>query len=125
MIGEGWNFGEVADGARFVQASQQSLAGSGIGTFSDRARDALRGGGPSDRGQTLLREQGWLNGLVYAPNAHADPARRHGDLLHAADLARVGLAGSLADYVMTASDGQDKPLREIDYKGQPASTSLT
>ena len=120
LIGEGWNFGEVADGARFVQASQQSLAGSGIGTFSDRARDALRGGGPSDRGQTLLREQGWLNGLVYAPNAHADPARRHGDLLHAADLARVGLAGSLADYVMTASDGQDKPLREIDYKGQPA-----
>ena len=42
LIGEGWNFGEVADGSRFVQASQLSLNGSGIGTFSDRARDALR-----------------------------------------------------------------------------------
>ena len=36
LIGEGWNFGEVADGERFVQASQLSLADSGIGTFSDR-----------------------------------------------------------------------------------------
>ncbi|MDH7453154.1 DUF3372 domain-containing protein [Luteimonas composti] len=120
LIGEGWNFGEVADGARFVQASQDSLGGSGIGTFSDRARDALRGGGPADSGTTLLREQGWLNGLVYAPNAHADPARPRSDLLHAADLARVGLAGTLREYRMTAADGRVKRLDEIDYKGQPA-----
>ena len=120
LIGEGWNFGEVADGARFVQASQGSLRGSGIGTFSDRARDALRGGGPSDSGQALLREQGWLNGLVYAPNAHADPARPRIDLLHAADLARVGLAGTLRDYRMTAHDGRERTLAGIDYKGQPA-----
>ena len=33
LIGEGWNYGVVADGARFVQASQNSLNGSGIGTF--------------------------------------------------------------------------------------------
>ena len=44
LVGEGWNFGEVANGARFVQASQLSLKGDGIGTFSDRARDAMRGG---------------------------------------------------------------------------------
>jgi pullulanase/glycogen debranching enzyme len=49
LIGEGWNFGEVANGARFVQASQLSLNGSGIGTFSDRARDFVRGGGPFRR----------------------------------------------------------------------------
>jgi len=120
LIGEGWNFGEVADGARFVQASQASLPGSGIATFSDRARDALRGGGPSDSGQALLREQGWLNGLVYAPNAHADPGRPRSDLLHAADLARVGLAGTLRDYRMTAHDGRERPLSRVDYKGQPA-----
>ena len=47
LIGEGWNFGEVADGARFVQASQLGSNGSGIATFSDRARDAIRGGGPA------------------------------------------------------------------------------
>ncbi|UUZ52889.1 hypothetical protein LP419_27565 [Massilia sp. H-1] len=42
LIGEGWNFGEVESGARFVQASQLSLNGSGIGTFSDRARPCAR-----------------------------------------------------------------------------------
>ncbi len=51
LIGEGWNFGEVENGARFVQASQLSLNGSGIGTFSDRARDAARGGSAGDAGE--------------------------------------------------------------------------
>lgn len=42
LYGEGWNFGEVADDARFVQATQKNMAGTGIATFSDRARDAVR-----------------------------------------------------------------------------------
>ncbi|MGB3394598.1 MAG: alpha-1,6-glucosidase domain-containing protein [Stenotrophomonas sp.] len=120
LIGEGWNFGEVADGARFVQASQLSLAGSGIGSFSDRARDALRGGGPSDSGKQKVARQGWLNGLSYAPNAEADPSLGHADLLRAADLIRVGLAGTLRDYPLTTADGSRKPLHAIDYAGQPA-----
>lgn len=120
LIGEGWNFGEIADGARFVQASQQSLNGSGIGTFSDRARDALRGGGPADHGIALVAEQGWLNGLVYAPNAEADPSRSPADLMRAADLVRVGLAGTLRDFTMTTFDGRTAALSAIDYKGQPA-----
>ncbi|WP_255516310.1 pullulanase-type alpha-1,6-glucosidase [Luteimonas suaedae] len=119
LIGEGWNFGEVADGARFVQASQQSLAGSGIGTFSDRTRDAVRGGGPADRGRALLTEQGWINGLVYDRNPHA-PERPLEELKRSADLVRVGLAGTLRDYTMSAHDGTRKTLAEIDYKGQPA-----
>ncbi|MEK8142751.1 hypothetical protein NKH18_12585 [Streptomyces sp. M10(2022)] len=49
LYGEGWNFGEIADDARFVQATQKNMAGTGIATFSDRARDAVRGGGPSTR----------------------------------------------------------------------------
>ncbi len=61
IIGEGWNFGEVADGLRFEQASQLSLAGSGIATFSDRARDALRGGGAATAGAELRTAYGWLN----------------------------------------------------------------
>jgi hypothetical protein len=44
MYGEGWNFGEVADNARFVQATQGQLGGTGVATFSDRLRDAVRGG---------------------------------------------------------------------------------
>jgi pullulanase len=37
FLGEGWNFGEVESGKRFVQASQLSLNGTGIGTFTDRS----------------------------------------------------------------------------------------
>jgi len=120
LIGEGWNFGEVANGSRFVQASQLSLNGSGIGTFSDRARDALRGGGHGDSGEKLVANQGYLNGLVYDPNAMAGSTRPASDLLKAADLVRAGLAGSLRGYSMTTRDGTQRRLDEIDYAGQPA-----
>ena len=120
LLGEGWNFGEVADGARFVQASQRSLAGSGIATFSDRARDAVRGGGCCDSGVDLLARQGYVNGLDYAPNAMAEGRATRADLLRAADLVRVGLAGTLADYTMQTAGGAILPLAGIDYAGQPA-----
>lgn len=44
FYGEGWNFGEVENDALFVQATQPHLGGTGIGSFSDRLRDAVRGG---------------------------------------------------------------------------------
>jgi pullulanase len=119
LIGEGWNFGEVANGARFMQASQLSLNGSGIGTFSDRARDAVRGGGPADNDIRQLQRQGYVNGLVYARNPHA-PQLGLNALRAAADMVRVGLAGSLRDYRMTAHTGDDVALSAIDYNGQPA-----
>ncbi|KLJ01084.1 alpha-1,6-glucosidase [Luteimonas sp. FCS-9] len=105
LLGEGWNFGEVADGARFVQASQLSLGGTGIGSFSDRTRDAVRGGGPSDSGDALHANRGWIHG-------HADAAL----LQRQAELVRVGLAGTLRDYRLP--DG--RALSRIDYSGQPA-----
>ena len=120
LIGEGWNFGEVASGARFVQASQLSLNGSGIGSFSDRARDAVRGGGASDDSAALLSQQGYINGLVYDPNAAAAPSRPRSDLMRIADQVRVGLAGSIRDFGFTTFDGTTKRLDAIDYAGQPA-----
>lgn len=120
LIGEGWDFGEVANGARFVQASQRSLGGSGIATFSDRARDALRGGGCCDGGPALVANQGLLNGLHYAPNAANAGRDRRADLLRAADLARVGLAGTLQDYEMVGADGVRRGLARFDYAGQAA-----
>ncbi|KQY54829.1 alpha-1,6-glucosidase domain-containing protein [Lysobacter sp. Root494] len=120
LIGEGWNFGEIADGKRFVQASQLSLQDSGIGTFSDRARDALRGGGCCDSGIEAIAAQGWLNGLFYSPNALSTGKHTRAELLRAADFVRIGLAGTLRDYRLQTADGRTRPLREIDYKGQPA-----
>ena len=122
LLGEGWNFGEVKDGARFVQAAQGSLAGTGIASFSDRARDAARGGGCCDNGPETQLRQGWLNGLFYDPNAQAlaSGTAMKTDLLRAADLARVGLAGTLRDYRMRTHDGGVKTLAEIDYAGQRA-----
>ncbi len=120
LLGEGWNFGEVANGARFPQAAQGLLDGTGIATFSDRARDGLRGGGCCDSGGELFAQQGLLNGLAYAPNASSRGKAALGDLLHAADLARAGLAGTLRDYRMPLADGRIAPLSALDYKGMPA-----
>jgi pullulanase len=108
VIGEGWNFGEVQDGKRFVQAAQKSLNGSGIGTFSDRARDAARGssGGSAEDN---VRNKGWIHGEGTAP-----------EIQRRADLLRVGLAGTLESYTMTDRSGHRMPLSRIDYNGQPA-----
>ncbi|WP_288381676.1 alpha-1,6-glucosidase domain-containing protein [uncultured Massilia sp.] len=120
LIGEGWNFGEVENGARFVQASQLSLNGSGIGTFSDRARDAVRGGSPTDSGESMIRRQGYINGLVYDPNPLGGEHKTV-DLLRAADMIRVGLAGSVRPYTFQTFDGQTRSLESIPYGGgQPA-----
>ncbi|WP_137171714.1 alpha-1,6-glucosidase domain-containing protein [Massilia sp. HP4] len=120
LIGEGWNFGEVQDGARFVQASQLSLNGTGIGTFSDRARDAVRGGSPGDSGEIVIRQQGYINGLVYDPNALGGEANPN-DLLRTADLIRVGLAGSVRSFPLQTFDGKVHQLQDIVYGGnQPA-----
>ncbi|MDH5175779.1 MAG: DUF3372 domain-containing protein [Gammaproteobacteria bacterium] len=121
LLGEGWNFGEVADGARFVQASQLSLNGSGIGTFSDRARDAIRGGGAGDSGERQVSAQGFVNGLFYDRNGLAPESVGKRELLQAADMVRVGLAGSLRDYRLQTQDGGERTLAQISYGGnQPA-----
>ena len=126
LIGEGWNFGEVANGARFVQASQSSLNGTGIGSFSDRGRDAARGGGCCDDAAQTVARQGWLNGQFYDPKpgtpagTPAGTSASVGDLLKSADLVRVGLAGTLRDYRLHTADGSVKALRDIDYAGQGA-----
>ncbi len=81
LYGEGWNFGEVADDARFPQATQANLAGTGIGTFNDRFRDAIRGGAPFDADPTA---PGFASGL----GADTPPELQA--------RIKVGLAGELA-----------------------------
>ena len=43
FYGEGWDFGEVLNNARGINSSQWNMAGTGIGTYNDRLRDAVRG----------------------------------------------------------------------------------
>ncbi|MFC5288114.1 pullulanase-type alpha-1,6-glucosidase [Actinokineospora guangxiensis] len=120
VYGEGWNFGEVADDARFEQATQANMAGTGIGTFSDRQRDAVRGGGPFD---TDPRVQGLASGLAGDPNgapANGTPSEQRSRLVNYTDLVKLGMAGNLADYRFDGTGGSPVTGREVDYNGSPA-----
>ena len=66
LYGEGWNFGEVANNALFVQATQGQLNGTGIGVFNDRLRDAVHGGAPFDADHRIF--QGFGTGLLTQPS---------------------------------------------------------
>ncbi|RZB16257.1 pullulanase-type alpha-1,6-glucosidase [Streptomyces sp. F001] len=120
LYGEGWNFGEIADDARFEQATQNNMAGTGVATFSDRARDAVRGGGPFDEDPGV---QGFASGLYNEPNSSTDngsPAEQKARLLHYQDLIKVGLSGNLADFTFTDTSGKEVKGSEVDYNGAPA-----
>ena len=96
------------------------MAGTGIGTFSDRLRDAVRGGGPFDEDPRI---QGFGSGLYTDPNGAAvngSPAEQLARLRHSEDLVKLGLAGNLQDYTFTDSTGQVVKGSQIDYNGQPA-----
>lgn len=119
IYGEGWNFGEVANDARFVQATQRHMgAGTGIGTFNDRFRDAIRGGGYSDTGKAIVRSQGFVSGLFTAPNDlnSGSPAERAA-LLKISDDIRAGLAGSLRSLRITDHGGVERRLDDLIYGG--------
>ncbi|PPK97372.1 pullulanase-type alpha-1,6-glucosidase [Kineococcus xinjiangensis] len=120
LYGEGWNFGEVANDARFVQATQLNMAGTGIATFSDRLRDAVRGGGPFDEDP---RVQGFASGLFTDPNGapvNGTAEQQLQELLLSQDQIRVGLTGNLKDYTFTDRTGEQVTGSQVDYNGQPA-----
>ncbi|MGC4000788.1 MAG: pullulanase-type alpha-1,6-glucosidase [Anaeromyxobacter sp.] len=122
VYGEGWNFGEVADDARGVNATQLNMAGTGIGTFSDRLRDRVRGGGPF----SPLRDQGYATGLALEPNGSSQgtAAEQAARLLAYSDLIRLGLAGNLAHYTLVDAAGAPREGSAFDYNGQPAGYAL-
>jgi pullulanase len=122
VYGEGWDFGEVVSGARGENATQQNLAGTEIGTFSDRLRDGVRGGGPFDSGEDLRKNQGFINGMSYDPNElNTDSADVQKEkLLDQTDLISLGLAANLKDFVLTRGDGKNVTGADIDYNGYEA-----
>ena len=122
LYGEGWNFGEVANDARFIQATQKNLAGTGIGSFSDRARDSARGGSSFDGGNALIANQGVFNGLYLDNNGMG--SSNVNDLLWHSDMIRLGLAGTLKQFSFQTFDGSQKRGDEIYYGGAPAGYAL-
>jgi pullulanase-type alpha-1,6-glucosidase len=122
LYGEGWNFGEVANNERFEQATQANMAGTGIGSFNDRIRDGVRGGGPFSG----LQEQGFATGLFYDPNASGQgtPSEQEERLKMQADWIRVSLSGGLANFPLEDRFGNPVLGSQIDYNGQQAGYTL-
>lgn len=124
LYGEGWSIGEMAGNARGVAATQVAMAGTGIGTFNDRLRDAVRGGGPFDTGAApsfdLRRKQGFANGQFLDPNelATATDADRTA-LAQAVDRIKIGMAGNLATFRLVTASGGASAGANVAYNGQP------
>ena len=120
VYGEGWNFGEVAGNARFVQATQaehgrdrdrhvqRPAAGCG-----PRRRPVRRGSAdPGFRHRAVHRPQRQLGGRT--------AGRQQRDaLLHAQDRIKIGLTGNLTDYPLIDRFGAVVTGSQVDYNGSP------
>ena len=119
FFGEGWGAG--TDGGRFVQASQLELANTGIGTFTDRIRDAVRGGGPFDHGEGTLAKPGVAQGMC--SDEYSTKRTGAGDDLACNqwyDMTLLGMAGNLKDYKFVGHDGVEIVGKDVSYWGSPA-----
>src|ERR1700687_994550 len=119
LYGEGFDFGEVANNALGINASQKNLFGNGIGTFNDRIRDGIRGGSPF----TDERVQGFATGLFTASSSFTNqstaPSAQLGTLLEYTDWVEIGLAGNLRDWTFTDHTGATITGAQVNYNGQP------
>ena len=117
LYGEAWNFGVMANNGRGENAIQVNMAGTGIGSFSDRIRDAVRGGGPF----SPRRDQGFATGLLTEPNGTfgGSAADAKAELFRLTDLVRLGLAGNIASFEIVDRNGTTLPGSEVDYFGMP------
>lgn len=114
---QAWDFGEMAFNQRGRNASQLNIAGTGLGSFNDRLRDAVLGGGPF----APSKAQGVVTGLCTDSNAFTDAdmaaEAQRSLLLEQTDLLRLSLAGNLRDYVIEDRHGQRKRGVEVGYCG--------
>jgi pullulanase len=118
FYGEGWTPPTQASSV-FTSASQLNLGGTGIGTFNDRMRDGVRGGSPFDTGETIVQNQGFINGQCYDLNGSVASPDCSGDandvMFPLQDRISVGLAGNLANFPLNATTTG----AEVNYFGGP------
>lgn len=117
IYGEGWDFGEVAGGRLFLQPTFANIAGTHMGLFNDRLRDAVRGGASFD--QDVRGRQGFGTGQYTDPNevAVGSPEEQRNSLTHGQEAIMAGLAGSLRDFEVPTPFGMTRA-EDLDYKGQ-------
>ncbi|HEX7454871.1 MAG TPA: alpha-1,6-glucosidase domain-containing protein [Gallionella sp.] len=113
LYGEGWS----QSGLSFTNAQQSNMAGTGIGTFNDRLRDAVRGGGPFDNGASMVSNQGFVNGLCYDNNdgTACNTTTSGASLNVLQNRISVGLAGNLATFPLNSTTTG----AQVDYFGSP------
>ena len=99
FYGEGWNFGEVADNRLFEQATQANMAGSEVGTFNDRIREAIRGG-------------------AFFSNENTDGNLANQDTL------KLSMAGNLQDYILKDFNGNSAKGSSFSWNTQPTAYAL-
>eukprot|EP01093_Parvamoeba_rugata_P019348 TRINITY_DN865_c0_g1_i1.p1 TRINITY_DN865_c0_g1~~TRINITY_DN865_c0_g1_i1.p1 ORF type:complete len:765 (+),score=222.14 TRINITY_DN865_c0_g1_i1:1762-4056(+) len=99
FYGEGWNFEEVANNRLFIQAKQADMAGSEVGTFNDRIREAVRGG------------------ALFA-NEPTDANLADQDTL------RLSLAGNLQNYILKDFKGNSAKGNSFSWNTQPTAYAL-
>jgi hypothetical protein len=121
LYGEGWDFGEVAGDRRFIQATQVNMAGTGIGTFSDRIRDAARGGGPFDSGRRTSATRASSAAAATIPTTSTVRRRclRDAGALLAADQLRATMAGSIRTFTSRTAAARLVTGADIPYGGAP------
>jgi pullulanase len=122
LFGEGFQNSETAPLG--VNATQENLYGTGVGTFNDRIRDGIKGGDTFD--QTTGQVQGFATGLFTDPSYYTTAttgqslADQRTMVNMQADWIRTGLAGGLRDFTFVDSTGATVKSSQIIYKSQPA-----
>ena len=132
FFGEGWDqdsASNVVGGEN--NATQINMHDTLIGTFNDRIRDAVRGSGPFDHGDALIKLQGFATGRCTEmndkrkeldPNYSCDPtATNESDYgmhpLNWQDVIRISMAGNLRDYELLTYTDEVKAGKDISYWG--------
>lgn len=122
LYGEAWRFGSLVDILPDQAFDQGHAYGSGVGSFNDRIRDSIRGGGPFSG----LSDQGFATGLSDDYNQNpaneetpTDLAGRLRKLAGLGDDILLGLAGNLRDYVFIGADGRPVKGADVKYRGAP------
>lgn len=105
IYGEGWDFGEVYKNARGINSSQWNMAGTGIGTYNDRMRDAVRG----DHNDPMNDVPGFANA-----------GDRFDTMGGKMDLIRLGMVGNLQEYPVPTASGAVVLGRDYNFGGHGA-----